>query len=323
MTILFIDDDRANYLKKYVEELCIKKNYDLGNNNFVFIDRLDKLKTLDINDVMLAFLDIDLNDKYNGIDVAKMLVSINKHIKIVFVSAFAENYQKEIETFKDNAFNSYLTTISKRNRVTYINEIIAFINKQVNLINKSRCVIYLDGKINENLIINKKLKANCDDSNAFKFNSLTITIDNKKIIIKDKTIERTIRLILFIMANAGNQQGDELKETASKYLEYLTAEGDKSGISDDIDYEQIKLKLSHLRHLVSKCNHYFKKNYGIDNFIVGAGESFVGCRVEFSKLYKFNKDVCYLPLYDENEFYLDDDLDKIINLFRYCYSEVA
>lgn len=320
MTVLFIDDDKATYLQTYVQELCVKRNIVIKDNNFIFIDKLEKLETIDINDIMLAFLDIDLNIEYNGIDVANMLLRLNSRIKIVFVSAFIEKYEKEINEFKILAEASYLGSISKRNRIACLDSIFKFLDRQNKLVKNRRCIIYLDENINEQLIASGRIDDNID-IDIFKFNSLITIIDNKKIIIESKEIEKTIRLILFIMKNADSLSLDELRELAAQFIDYLSLEGDEHNFEVEIDGDYIKTKHDYLRHLVCKCNNYFKKNYNINNLIVGAGVINTGKRILFSSLYKFNSDVCYLPAYDEVNFYSDEDFGKILKVFRYCFKE--
>ena len=85
-------DDNArllNKLKIFLESIFMK--YDLDAYvSYITTNASDLLNFVNSNKVDVLFLDIDLNSKLNGIDIAKDIRKYNKDIYLIFVTAHFE-----------------------------------------------------------------------------------------------------------------------------------------------------------------------------------------------------------------------------------------
>ena len=85
-------DDNASILstlKEMLEKIFLKYDYK-ASIAFSSTNPEALIKYLDNNDIDVLFLDIDLNSKFNGIEIAKQIRAHNKSIYIIFITAHFE-----------------------------------------------------------------------------------------------------------------------------------------------------------------------------------------------------------------------------------------
>ena len=76
-------------LQEIIEKIFLKHDFD-ASVVFSSCDASSLLSFLNTNDVDVLFLDIDLNSKFNGIEIAKRIRAHNKSIYIIFITAHIE-----------------------------------------------------------------------------------------------------------------------------------------------------------------------------------------------------------------------------------------
>lgn len=76
-------------LKIMLEAIFVKYDFD-ACVSFCSNDAEALLKFINSNQIDVLFLDIDLNEKYNGIDVAKEIRKINKNFYLIFITGHFE-----------------------------------------------------------------------------------------------------------------------------------------------------------------------------------------------------------------------------------------
>ena len=85
-------DDNASILatlKEMLEKIFLKHDYK-AKIAFSSTNPEELMKYIDNNNVDVLFLDIDLNSKFNGIEIAKRIRAHNKSIYIIFITAHIE-----------------------------------------------------------------------------------------------------------------------------------------------------------------------------------------------------------------------------------------
>ena len=85
-------DDNASILatlKEMLEKIFLKHDYK-AKIAFSSTNPEELMKYIDNNNVDVLFLDIDLNSKFNGIEIAKQIREHNKSIYIIFITAHIE-----------------------------------------------------------------------------------------------------------------------------------------------------------------------------------------------------------------------------------------
>lgn len=85
INVLICDDDlyTSKVLKKVIEENDEVKEIYLAENGEEAVDAVKN------NDIDLAFMDIDM-PKLDGLEAAKMMISLDSDLKVVFITAFPE-----------------------------------------------------------------------------------------------------------------------------------------------------------------------------------------------------------------------------------------
>ncbi len=107
--ILLCDDNRyqLSRLEHHIKEYSSESKYD-----FIIDKSLHSKGALELFDkgkYQMIFLDIDLSDRYNGIELAKKIRQVDHHVLIIFVTAFSAFAYEAYEVF---AFNYIVKPIN-------------------------------------------------------------------------------------------------------------------------------------------------------------------------------------------------------------------